>query len=707
MREGAALIWALAVLQQRFADARALLESLRAARDQFPEGQAWYAYSEGLLSAETDDLRTALGSYRMAARVWERLAMVKLANEAAEDLARILITMGRSEEAVSILEGLPSKEDPCARASLMINRAEALVDAAAHNRMIGETRVAAALAEEQRATSACPDPHRRVIVAVDAARHALAVGDRPRADALVSGLRANPEGNDSLAKAWRDDVLGRWSLARGRAREALMSFDEQGVVARAAGLRDERIHAEVGAGEALLALGRRRDGIARLKTAQSLLERTLEGIPLTEGRGEFLSSHDEGVRHLVDALVDGGAVGEAFTVARIARVMEVSHAAKLDRLRTLSADERRRWDEALERYAHIRRAIEEEAMDDWKLPATALGRTRADREIRTEEAREALDSAYHLLVDRRASGLRLLPSPAPDELQIAFFPGTRDWLVFTRSRMRLRARRFHDDALDSSVTASAILEELSPELAIAPRVLILAFGRADRIDWHAVGWRGAPLVATHEVKFGLDLPGTPEEGRTSAIATSALVVANPTGDLRTAAAEGDWVTRSLGSGWRVTQLDGLAATRDALLRSLPEVGLFHYAGHVEMAGPSGSSSALILAGGQRVLFGDLLALQRLPSVVVLSACGAAATGPSNAGVAPTSMMGLAQAFLAAGARAVIAPTREVADVEAQAFMASLYRALTSRGLATLTDAFRRSAIEAVGKSSQSFRLVVR
>ena len=45
-------------------------------------------------------------------------------------------------------------------------------------------------------------------------------------------------------------------------------------------------------------------------------------VPFAEGRGEFLNSHDEGVRHLVDALVDDGATEEAMATARLARATE-------------------------------------------------------------------------------------------------------------------------------------------------------------------------------------------------------------------------------------------------------------------------------------------------------------------------------------------------------------------------------------------------
>ncbi len=708
MRDGDALIWGLVVLQQRFVDARRILEFLATTRDQFPEGSVWYAQSEGLLAAETNDFRDALASYRNVVRSAERLAMSARYNDGAEDLARILVILGRAEEAAAVLERLPSKSDPCAQASLMINRAEALVEAAVHGGEVGDRRVRAALADEQSATDVCPDPHRRLLALVDAARYALGTGDGATSDALVARLRREPSAQsakDALARAWRADVLGRWSLARRDDSEALKSFEDESGIARDAGLRDERFRAEVGAGESLLALGLRARGIARLKAAQTLMERMLDGIPLTEGRGAFLSTHDEGARHLVDALVDGGALSEGLAAARFTRTMEVAHVARLNRLQGLSPEQRRSWDQALERYADIRRALERDAAEDWTLSGEALARARTEREARAEHARDTLDAAYRLLVDLQPVTPREPVPPAPGDLEIVFFPGAKSWIVFTRDAAGIHARRPLNQALGSDDAATAVLEQLSPELVGARRALILASGRADQIDWHAVTWRGKPLVATMEVEYGLDLPGGAAQPPIGKAAPTALLVSNPTADLSDSAKEIDFVARALG-GWQVTRLDESAATRDALLATLPTVDLFHYAGHAAVSGSTGALSALVLANSQRVELGDLLALPRLPGVVVLSACSAAAARGTDAEAASTSAMGLAQAFLAAGTRMVIAPVRDVSDVAAQNFMASLYEALRAVGLPAFPQAFRRAAAAAVGKDAQSFRLVV-
>jgi hypothetical protein len=694
MRDGHTLIWALAEQQQRFSDARAVLDSISSTRDRFPVGEAWYADGEALLAVETGDPRRALASYRTGERAWERLGRLDYANDKAGDVAMIMATLGRFDEAVAIFDRLPAKPEACAQASLLINRSEALVQAATRGKNVSPARVAAALADEQREAEQCPDPRRRLLATIHAARWALATDHRSEADALVAKLRAETGARDTLLQALRAEMIARWSLTRGQAKAALRAFDEQAAVARAGGLRDESFRAEVGAGEALLALHKQADAVRRLSTAQALQQRMFEDVPFAEGRGEFLNSHGEGVRQLVDALVDQGAAADAMTAARLARATEVNHAARLDRLSSLTADQRHRWDDALAHYASMRRAIEQEATEEWKLPAAAVARARIDREHRADEARAALDAAYRFLVDRPAN-LHRAPPPSAGTVEIAFFPGAKSWIAFVRTAAGTVARRFREEALANETTASTVLDALSPQLQRADSVVLFTFGPADRIDWHAVSWRGAPLIAKVTVEYGLDLLEASMPSSVEETARRALVVADPSRDLAAARGEADLVEKVL-AGWTVTRLDGAGATRDALLAALPAADLFHYAGHAEMAGPSGTTSALVLAGGARAQMGDLLALPYLPRVVVLSACEAAAT---------PSTLGLAQAILAAGARAVVAPTRLVADADAQAFVAAFYEGIATRGLTELPRAYQRAALGAVATGARSFRLL--
>ncbi len=720
VRDGAGLLWALIQRQQKYTDARTLLEELVPFGTLYPEGRVWLDYHAGLLAADTADVRTALDKYRAAERAARRIDLTSLAADSTMEVARLLTRLGRSAEAIPMLRDLPLPNDSCMRATRILNRAWALMEEAArHPARQSADEIATALRDAETATQSCPDPHRRLVAVVNAAEYALAIKDRAAAERLVREIEGAPADRDVLLVCWRADVLGRWALWQGKPASALTAFSEQVAAARGAGLIEEAFRGEVGAGRALLALGRRGAAVVRLKAAQMLLEQMLRGIPLAEGRGSFLDGHDEGVRTLVGALVDGGAVGEAVRVARMARAAELAHAARLDRLAQLSPAARRQWDEALGRYQRLRGELEHAAENDWTLPRTEFTRRRGERETQAAEARRALDDAYRLLLDEGA-GRSLEPSsPDAGEIYLVFFPAPDGWFAFAVGTKAVTVRRIPDTALTSPGEASSLLGLFDTQLGSARRVRLFPYGAADHMDWHAVAWRGRPLLASVEVEYALDVGTRTTRPSAKGAPRTALVVSNPTGDLVAATPEAELVARAL-AGWHVTRLDGPTATREATLAALPGANLFHYAGHAEVAGAQGLSSALLLKGNARVELGDLLAVVSVPDVVVLSACEAAGTAARQ-----PSLMGLAQAFVAAGSQAGIAPTRPVGDEAARAFVAAFYGAYVGADPGSklspspsVRSAFRRAVLdvskaeEAVARKDkdktgwQSFRLLV-
>jgi tetratricopeptide (TPR) repeat protein len=683
MLDGSALLWALVHLQQRYVDARVLLAELTPFGEQFAEGRALLNYDAGLLAADTGEIRASLERYRDAERLARRLAL-PMTDNTAEEVARLLVRVGRIDEAIAKLKGLPPPSEPCARATRALNLVWALMEAAAsRGKRDRDVAIVDALDAAKTATSACPDTHRRLLALLNAAEYALQVGDDAEVERLASQIVAMPSDRDVLRASRRADVLGQWHLGRGRPAQALVEFENQIFAARGAGLLEETFHGEVGAGRALSALGRRGAAVARLKEAQKILERMLRWIPMGEGRGSFLGGHDDGVRFLVATLVAGGALREAFRAARWARAVEVAHTARLDRLARLSPEARRYWDEAVSRYQRIRGEIERQAEDDWRLPRSLLVGVRSDRHARAEKARVALDDAYRLLfeVDRRNDFQ--LSHPSRGDLYLAFFPGSTGWLAFAATRAGVVARRIEESWLSSPIEATKILDLFETQLALAHNVRVFPYGAADRLDWQAVLWKGRPLLSLVTVEYGLDVGTRLQADPVVAAPLNALVISNPTGDLPEATSEADGVARAL-SAWQVTRLDGPAATRSATLASLPTARLFHYAGHAELSNSEPLSSALVLGGRARVELGDLLAIPSVPDLVVMSACEAAGSHQSG-----SSLMGLAQAFIAAGARAAIAPTRPIRDADARAFVAAFYASFVKGDAGRTAAAFGR------------------
>jgi CHAT domain-containing protein len=105
-----------------------------------------------------------------------------------------------------------------------------------------------------------------------------------------------------------------------------------------------------------------------------------------------------------------------------------------------------------------------------------------------------------------------------------------------------------------------------------------------------------------------------------------------------------------------------------VLEALPNARLFHYAGHGVFAGFAGWDSELPLAESSRLTLGDVLSLRPPPAWVVLSSCDAGRSSEE----APGEGIGLANAFLLAGSRVVVAATRPVADLSTKDLMLELY-----------------------------------
>lgn len=693
VKDGATLVWALVWFQQRFADARLVLERIRPfALRYYPEGRAAVDFHTALLAASTGDVRAALDGYRAAHRTGTHLIGGSLAEDAAMELSIQLIKLGRIDEALTFLKGLPAPTDSCSRASWALNLAWTMMERAKRDPLRRSSpEVLEAIASAEQAARACPDPARRLLAAINAADYELDVNlDGPISEASMRSLRAVEAAQSDhtvLLESWRADIRGRWLMRQGRAARALGQFAEELRIARGAGLLEETFRAWIGEARALRALGRRRAAISGLKAAQEVLQEMLLGIPLAEGRGGFLGGHDSGVRYLVTTLVEAGAPLEALMVARRTRAAELALASRIDRLSHLSPETQLRWDRALGEYRRIRSELEREAQHDWTVPRAELVQARVAREARAEQARHALDEAYELLTRAPGDRARPLSSPAPDELFLAFFPAPRGWYAFAHRANRVTVRQA-DEVTLAAPQATKILAMFGSEWAGVKRVRLFPYGASDRVDWEAVSWKGRALLASFEVEYGLDVPSRSQGAVNLGAESSALIVANPSGDLPAATVEGANVAQALGR-WRITRLDGPAATREAALSALSEAQLFHYAGHAEV-GEGSLSSALLLRGGARLELGDLLASGSVPELVVISACEAAGTATSH-----PSLLGLAQAFVAAGTFAAVAPTREIGDSVARAFVKVFYDALLDRRtgqVESVQSAFRRASL---------------
>ncbi len=704
-----ALTHALVAYQQNFVEARQVLTRARAWAAAYPQGLAQLPRFEGLLAENLGDFRDALARYREAAQLAGRLGLRDAERSAREATADLLAWMGRFRQARAIAADLSSGvagDQPCFRADVYTNAAwiEVLSLRGAGTPLFEIRKADDLLRQAAEQLQACPDPFRQRNALINELMFAIGRGDVSLAASKVSALSALQGGRSAASRVWELEMQGRLALVQGQASQAADHFDTEIRLATAAGFREAAFRAQVGRGQALRAQGRWQPAAAALQVAESQLDQLLGEVPFGEGRDVFVGRHDEGARALVDALVSMGRNGHAVRVARMARARALRTTAEASHLGQLSPEERAAWEAALSRYRRSRAQIEAEAADDWKLSLADLTATRIRREAGELAMRNILDDAYRALAGG-AIEKPVLRMPGVGELFLVYFPTDRGWTGFALSASATTALHLGtvDPNAPAALLGTQLLAPFTREIARAHNIIVYAYGALQAVDVHALPFQNLPLIAHAPVAYGLDVPAAPRRpAAPDAIggnipvknrnSRAPLIVANPTGDLLSAEEEGRAVQASLAVEGTIL-LTRDSATRSRVLELLPQSALFHYAGHGAAAGLDGTGSLLLLAGGQRILLGDILTLSAVPQLVVLSGCETArGTDDDNEG-GGTAAMGLAQAFLAAGSSGVIATSRPIADRTARATMVAFFREWSARPTLDPAKALRLAQME--------------
>ncbi|MCK6570480.1 CHAT domain-containing protein [Myxococcota bacterium] len=645
-----------------------------------PEGAAALRVHHARLALETGDVRSALHALDDAEPRLARLDAGLRLSVARQARAEALQAAGRHAEAVDLLRSMhaAAADSPCARASIENDLGWALLLLAGEAPPAEPTAVDALFTGVVRAFAPdgeCPQPAYVAGAHLNRALLALRLGDAAAARAaLAAGQAALPTPDARLA-LWWPDVEGRAALLAGDPRGARRHFERLRALGAATASAEAVWRGTIGLARAARAAGEDA-GPAFADAFEQLADQAMR-IPLAEGRESFLAERDAGTRDHVDFLIERGRTAEAMTVVRRARARFLAALRQAERLPALTPAARARWETALADHRRARAALDAEAADDWKRPADALAQARAARGERQRALRIALDAAFAVLAEPAAERAGAAPSPptppAPGELVLTWLAGPDGTLAFAAdvvgtSAVRIAATPGGIGAPRApSTAAEALLAPFSDRIRAARKLRVLPHGPARGLDLHAAMLDGAPVLARLPVVYGLDLPPRPP---TSADDARTLLVADPRGDLPGARLEGDAVAAALGAT-PLTRLVGEAATGDAVRRALGATGRFHYAGHGRFGGPTGWESTLPLAADGALTLDDILALPNVPALVVLSGCETA----RQADAARLEQLGLAQAFLAAGAHAAVAATRPVADTLATALSTAFYGAL--------------------------------
>ncbi|MFF5017832.1 CHAT domain-containing protein [Streptomyces sp. NPDC001165] len=235
-----------------------------------------------------------------------------------------------------------------------------------------------------------------------------------------------------------------------------------------------------------------------------------------------------------------------------------------------------------------------------------------------------------------------------------------------------------------------LLEAFEMPAGRLPRLVLVPMGRLGLVPWHAAWQQGGPrgrqyALQAAEISYAASarllcqVAARPAAEHTGA----ALIVGNPTGDLRHAGEEADAVQRAFYPearflGRRTTGPTDGPGTPGEVLRWLRESpydgGVLHLACHASVAENARRSAHLTLHDGQLAAEeitgagGDRLGL------VLLAACRSHVSGRGH-----NEAYSLATAFLAAGARSVVGSLWPVPDEATSVLMFLTHHFLRTHG----------------------------
>lgn len=669
-----ALVFALNQRSYRYAEAHAFLDDVHAWVGPYADGIAREAYYRGTLATETGDARAALHLLHEAKAAAARIGLAALERNATNALAHQLELLGRIDEATALLHGLEAStadQSPCERAEIAINLGFGSVLAIERGGSPDAHDAVTPLETALTHFPACGDAYLETAALDNLALAALQRKDLARARALLARARQGKQPSRGAELLFRHDLDGRIALAANDARAALTAFEAEEALARTTFANDAIYRAAEGRGEALERLGRIEDALASYRAAEEAVDDAILLVPLGEGRGSFAEGQGKAAARAVELLTRGGRNAEALTIVRRSRARIVRGMVANARVTDLQPDERARWEAAVGSFRNARAALDADASGDWKRSRAEIDAKRIARSGTEERLGEALDTALAALGTTHSP--QRLPELSADRPTLAYHPLARGWIGFV-ARSTEDVTAFPIPVLPSVADpvplARALVEPAVRALHGAKGVRILPFGALGPVDFHMLPFEGTTLGATMPVEYPLDLPPLAIERE---VPRGALVVADPTLDLAAARGEGRAVVAAIrAANGEVSFLEGSNATSQALRDHLPRVTHLHYAGHGRFAGRDAWGSELPLAAGGHLTIGDILAMRGVPRTVVLSGCETARADASAVS------LGIAQAFLVAGAEAVVAPVRPVDDTAATRFGSALYPSILAR-----------------------------
>lgn len=633
--------------QHALAQAVQLLPALDAHGMLYAEGAVRRDWVHGLFASELGDLGAALRSFQRALALADRIGDAVDRAAILAPLADVLQSLGRDGEVRVLVDAELQRAEHSAS---VCTRVEALTSAGWLLRDSDPPR--AQWLVDQAAALAVEGCERRVPIALVNQGWLLAAARRFRdARGVLDRLAALPRPRDARVTTWVLRLEAEIFLGEDPARAAQHA---QHLAARAAALCSTELayEAHLLAARALVLLDRPDQAATAFADAERALALWSRLVPLGEGRNTFFQRHDQLALTAIAFLVERARRGEPG--ARVALATTVRHSLARFVASLAGAGRERARAERGETARDRTSQQFERTLDRW--PASLAATERGTAVTGVCEVRDAAARGQPPALVEPPAHAALLVHPAPHALLVVAWRGSS-------IEIEEIPRGVHEPRDELS---ARIAKVAAPMLAGAPRVQLHIHRSlaALPLDRSLGALLGVPIA------FAVDAPRRPAPACRGD--RRALLVSNPQHNLWAASDTARLVEADLTRrGLRVDRLDGAAATRAAIEAGLadPCTAVFHYDGHgaAGYGGPAGAmpdrtDDALVLAGGDLLTAADVLALPHVPDRVVLNGCTTAA--PEG--------LGLAQAFLLAGAAQVIASLDELTAADAASFTRALF-----------------------------------
>lgn len=643
-------------------------------------GQSRTDHYRAIVFEELGDYRSATQARKRAAQTARELGLDRVAAFHEKALAALLQNQGQHDRALvemsAAAEYFEKGAPPEDRASYENDFAWVLARGMAQNVYPHDfARVRALFGRALAVFRERREPARQAIVVANLMWLAYLEGDRAEAAKLLEEARALDPGAHGRAAPFTQIVAGELALDAHRHREAIDAFERAvaDALRETGGLGSEYVwRGQYGVARALAMRGDKRGALARYRAAIAEMNRVAERIDLRDARTLFFDDRRRLVDDAIRFFLEQKLTGEAMALAddaqtNLLRALEVSV-----RIARLTPEDRDEWNRRIAAHLALREQLDQKLLAaELAIGEQAPAMKKEAEELRTKSA-QAFDRAYAFL-DQRAplpATQRTLPKLAADEALIVAATVNGRTLSFLQRGQKLSFTWQPPVLSISELTQTKHLYLAGIDPSDDELAALLPEMSVSLLPWVSL----------------LDRPKQEHRGRS-------LVVADPAGNLPHARREGEAVAAQLEDAQLYS---GEAATRAQVLAALANARVFHFAGHGVLGGKDPWESRLELAAGEALRLEDLLIARPGVEVVVLSGCD---TGRAEA-IGKTERIGLSEAFVAAGARAVMATVRPVVDVEAQAFIRRFYAA---GGAGDPAGAHRRATLAAIAEKDNSWR----